>query len=105
MLEVTESATAQFREFFNGKTPTPIRIFVNSCGCSGPGLAMALDEPTAQDETFTIEEFTFLVEKGLMAQAKPIKVDFLINGFKLDSSMDFGPAMGCSSCGSGGSCH
>jgi iron-sulfur cluster assembly protein len=105
MLEVTESATAQINEYFKGKTPTPIRIFVNQGGCSGPGLALALDEPADGDEKYLIGGFTFLVEKSLMEKAKPIKVDFLINGFKLDCGLDFGPPTGCSSCGTAGSCH
>lgn len=32
MLNVTESATTQLMEFFKGKTPTPIRIFLNQGG-------------------------------------------------------------------------
>lgn len=66
---------------------------------------MALDEPTDRDETYEINGFTFLVEKTLLEKAKPIKVDFLINGFKLDCGLDFGPATACSSCStSSGSC-
>ncbi|MDY0360192.1 MAG: hypothetical protein RBR08_01915 [Desulforegulaceae bacterium] len=38
-----------------------------------------------------------------MKQASPVKIDYLATGFKVDSSIDFGPG-GCSSCGSGGSC-
>ena len=66
---------------------------------------MALDEPTDRDETYLIGGFTFLVEKTLLEKAKPIKVDFLINGFKLDCGLDFGPATACSSCSTTGSCH
>lgn len=32
MLEVTEAATTQIAEYFSGKTPTPIRIFMNQGG-------------------------------------------------------------------------
>jgi hypothetical protein len=32
MLEVTESATTQIGEYFRGKTPSPIRIFLNQGG-------------------------------------------------------------------------
>jgi hypothetical protein len=69
-------------------------------------LALALDEPKEQDEKYEIDGYTFLVDKDLLEKAKPIKVDFLINGFKLDCGLDFGPAAGCSSCSTdGGSCH
>lgn len=66
---------------------------------------MALDEPTDHDERYEIDGFTYLVEKSLMEKAKPIKVDFLINGFKLDCSLDFGPPTACGSCSTTGSCH
>ena len=32
MLEVTEAATEQISEYFKGKDPTPIRIFLNEGG-------------------------------------------------------------------------
>ncbi|MDX9787046.1 MAG: hypothetical protein RBT11_09730 [Desulfobacterales bacterium] len=66
---------------------------------------MALDEPTDRDEKYVIDGFTYLVEKSLMEKAKPIKVDFLINGFKLDCGLDFGPPTACGSCSTTGSCH
>ncbi len=60
---------------------------------------MALDEPKDEDEVFDIDGFQFLVNKDFLEKAKPIKVDFLVHGFKLDCGLDFGP--GCSSCGTG----
>ncbi len=62
---------------------------------------MALDEPKETDETFEIEGFSYIVDKALLEKAKPIKIDFLINGFKLDCGIDFGAA-GCNSCTSCG---
>ena len=32
MLEVTEAATTQIGEYFKGKAPVPIRIFLNQGG-------------------------------------------------------------------------
>ena len=32
MLEVTDAATTQIGEYFKGRTPTPIRIFLNQGG-------------------------------------------------------------------------
>ncbi len=32
MLEITESATNQIAEYFRGKTPSPIRVFLNEGG-------------------------------------------------------------------------
>jgi hypothetical protein len=60
---------------------------------------MALDEPKDNDEVFEIDGFQYLVNKDFLQKAQPIKVDFLVHGFKLDCGIDFGA--GCSSCGTG----
>jgi Fe-S cluster assembly iron-binding protein IscA len=60
---------------------------------------MALDEPKANDEVFDIDGFQYLVNKDFLQKAQPIRVDFLVHGFKLDCGLDFGAA--CSSCGTG----
>ncbi len=68
-------------------------------------MALALDEPRDNDEIIKINGFQFLVEKDLLEKAKPITIDFLITGYKIDCGIDFGPAMGgCSSCSTAGSC-
>ena len=60
---------------------------------------MALDEPRETDETFEVEKFKFIVDKDFLERAKPIKVDYLISGFKLDCGIDFSAsASACSSC-------
>ena len=64
---------------------------------------MALDEPNENDEVFEKGGFTFLVEKKLLQDAQPIKVDYIITaggeGFVINSGMkkssDCG---GCTSC-------
>jgi Fe-S cluster assembly iron-binding protein IscA len=64
---------------------------------------MALDEPNENDEVFEKDGFTFLIEKKLLQDAQPIRVDYLITaggeGFVINSglkkSSDCG---GCTSC-------
>jgi Fe-S cluster assembly iron-binding protein IscA len=102
MVEVTASATNQIIEYFKDKEIVPIRIFLNEGGCGGPGLAMALDDQKTTDDVFEINGFTYIVDKQFMEKAKPIKVDFLVNGFNLDCTIQF--SSGCSSCGTTGSC-
>jgi iron-sulfur cluster assembly protein len=63
---------------------------------------MALDESKDTDEKFDIDGYTYVVEKEFLAQAKPIKVDFLDVGFKVTSSIKLDSA--CGSCGDTGSC-
>ena len=38
---------------------------------------MALDESNDGDEIFTRNGLTFMIEKGLYEEVKPIKVDFI----------------------------
>jgi len=62
---------------------------------------MALDEPKDNDSVFDIDGFKYLVDNDLLDKAKPIKVDFLNIGFKIESSLKFGAGSGCEGC----SCH
>lgn len=64
---------------------------------------MALDEPKANDDTYNVKGFEFVVDKEFMKQAQLIKIDFTGMGFKLDSKIDFGQS-DCTSCGTSGSC-
>jgi iron-sulfur cluster assembly protein len=61
---------------------------------------MALDESKANDETFEDQGVTYLVEKGLFEQAKPIAIDFITtergSGFKLTSNLSQESACGTS---------
>ena len=105
MFHVTPAATSKVAEYFQGREAAPIRIFLNECGCGGPGLAMALDEPVNTDDAFDIDGFTYIVDKTLLAKAQPITVDHVQQGFKLDCALEFAPSP-CSSgsCGSAGTC-
>ena len=64
---------------------------------------MALDEPNDGDEVFEAEGLTFLMEKKLLEESKPVKVDYISTpegeGFVISSGAkkesDCG---GCTSC-------
>ena len=101
MLEVTESATQQITEQLKGKEVSAIRIFLNEGGWGGPSLALALDELTDKDEAYDISGYKYVVDKELLEQAKPIKIDFMGMNFNITSSMVF--EGGCGSCGSSSS--
>lgn len=60
---------------------------------------MALDELKKDDAVYDIDGFQYIVNKEFLERAKPIKVDFLVHGFKLDCGLTFSPAAGCSACG------
>ena len=65
---------------------------------------MALDEPKDSDKVYDVNGFQFIMDKDFDEKAKPVTVDFLGYGFKISSSIEFGPASGCSSCGSDSGC-
>jgi len=64
---------------------------------------MALDEPKESDEKFDDRGITYVIDKDLLNQVKPVKVDYVESpfgsGFSIGSSMKAG-----SSCGSSCSC-
>ena len=102
MLEVTKSATGKIAEYLKDRKITPIRIFLNAEGWGGPSLAMALDEPKDNDNTFDIDGLKFIIDKNLMKEAAPIKVDFSGFGFQFDCGMDLDGA--CTACATSGAC-
>jgi len=104
MLTVTDKASEVIKDFLKDKkADASIRVFLNR-GCSGPSLGMALDENrNDEDEVISAGGTTFVIEKDLLNQVKPINIDFITTpqgaGFKLTSSLPEG--VGCGSC----SCH
>jgi hypothetical protein len=65
---------------------------------------MALDEPKDTDNVYDVNGFKFIMDKDFDEKAKPVTIDFMGYGFKISSSIDFGPASGCSACSSSGGC-
>ncbi len=63
---------------------------------------MALDEPKETDEVIRDNGLTFLIDKALYEEVRPITVDFINSamgsGFKLTSSLTAGGGGGCGSC-------
>ncbi|MGA7146604.1 MAG: hypothetical protein WBY47_19025 [Desulfobacterales bacterium] len=57
---------------------------------------MALDESKDTDDVFKINGFKFVIEKELLREADPIKVDFTGFGFQFDCALQFDE--GCSAC-------
>lgn len=113
MLEVTEAAVTNIKEYLNQQNiDSAVRITMMSGGCSGPSLGLALDEAKDNDLTFEQDGMNFLVEKGLSETCGAIKVDFIESGsgcgcsgggFSISSENPLPSAGGgCSSCG--GSC-
>jgi Fe-S cluster assembly iron-binding protein IscA len=112
MVELSDAARQQLEDYFKDKEASAIRVYAAGGCCSGPRLALALDEPRDGDASFASGGFTFLVEQGLFAQTGNIRVDMTPYGFSVESDtpLEGGGSCGsgCSSggggCGSGGGC-
>ncbi|RLB40736.1 MAG: hypothetical protein DRH12_09655 [Deltaproteobacteria bacterium] len=66
-------------------------------------MGMALDEPRENDEVFNNDGITYVIDKTLFEQVKPIKVDFVDSPFGSGFSIQANLLMGAS-CGSSCSC-
>lgn len=109
MLEVTSQANTKLVEYMqSNNVNSALRVFLTQGGCSGPALALALDEKKPGDEEFSFSPLTFLVEKALLTQCGTITIDFIDSGsrsgFSVLSSTPLPGGGGCSSgsCGTGG---
>jgi iron-sulfur cluster assembly accessory protein len=107
MLEVSDKAGEAIKQILAGKEgPNTIRIMLNQGGCcGGPSLGMALDGPQENDETFNEKGVTFLINKELFDEVKPISIDFIESamgaGFMVQSALphnDGGCGSGSCSC-------
>lgn len=101
MLNVTEKAQEQIARYFEENELKPIRVFLTN-GCGGQQIMLALDDARPDDATFEFAGIQYLVEKSFLAQAQPIEIDFVGQGFKVSSSLQL--SSGCGGCGSSESC-
>lgn len=104
MLSVSDAAVAQLDEYFADKERAPIRVYLSSGGCSGPRLALALDEAGDGDETVAVGSYSFLIDKELAQAGAPFSIDMTPMGFVIGSTLEFpqGGGCGCSGgCGGG----
>lgn len=107
MLQLTDAAKAELVKYFSENPASPVRVFLAPGGCSGPRLSLALDEANEQDESVDFGDgITLIMNKDLLQEAAPVKIDMGYAGFTVESSMEFPePQGGCGSCcGSCGSC-
>lgn len=101
MFVVTDSAKKELDAFFEGKEKTSVRVYLAPGGCSGPRLALALDQSRDSDEVFSEQGFEFCMEKELYEKAQGVKIDAGYMGFLVESEVPLAGGGGCSSCGGG----
>lgn len=103
MFEISDSARRELDAYFEEQDKAPIRVYLSPGGCSGPRLALALDQPKDTDNVFEQEGYSFCINKELLDQAQFVKVDFSDIGFVIQSGLQFSASSsgcgGCSGCG------
>ena len=92
MFDVTEEASKHIKQFLEEQEGLqPIRVLKTEGGWKGPHLVMALDEQKEDDEVFTVEGVTYVVEKALFERVKPIRIGYshstVGSGFTLESEL------------------
>jgi Fe-S cluster assembly iron-binding protein IscA len=65
---------------------------------------MALDEPKEDDEIVKDNGFTYIINKQLWDQAKPINLDYIDSGFGAGFSISSNLNLGGKGCSSSCSC-
>lgn len=99
MIEITESAKKELDAYFDGKEKSPIRIYLAPGGCSGPRLALALDEPTSDDVEEDADGYKFCINKELQEQIKGARIDLTPLGFEVTPDEPLPQQPGGSACG------
>ena len=108
MITLSENARKELDAYFADKEKAGVRVFLATGGCSGPRLALALDESTADDEVFENNGYTLCIEKDLYKQTGKVSIDMSYMGFVVESELDVpgvGEGGGCASCGGGCGSH
>lgn len=87
MFSITKDALTELDTYFEDKEKQPIRVFLATGGCSGPRLAMSIDETTDAETDSIFEEngYTFCVKKDLLTAVKAISIDSNEMGFTIES--------------------
>lgn len=84
MIELTPEAQKELEAYFEGKDKGTIRIYLAPGGCSGPRLALALDETGADDSEEEAGGFKFCINKELLDQIKGAKIELTPMGFMVE---------------------
>lgn len=118
MLQVTESAIVNLKEYLaTNNVNSAIRVVMQS-SCSGTSLGLGLDDKKDSDQIFEKDGVTFLVDNAIFTSTGAITVDYVkpsgcgcgggssSGGFSISSEKKLGRGGSCStgSCSSGSCC-
>lgn len=99
MLELSPDALKELNEYFKDKEKGTIRIYLAPGGCSGPRLALALDEVADDDKTEEIDGFKFCINGKLADEIGSAKIDLGPLGFDVIPANPLPQSPGGSACG------
>jgi len=99
MLELSESAQKELEAYFEGKERGVIRIYLAPGGCSGPRLALGLDESAPDDDVEEQGGFKFCINRKLAEQIGSAKIDLNQMGFVVEPENPLPQPEGGSACG------
>ncbi len=79
MLNITEHAIAQLKEFKERRGPgASVRIGILSGSTSGPSLGITMDDKTEADEAYSFDDFEVIIDKSLLTYCETIDVDYVV---------------------------
>lgn len=103
MITISKGAVTELDAFFADKPKSCIRVYLAPGGCSGPRLALALDEAGEDDASFSDSGYDFCIAKVLLEQTGKVSIDVIPMGFIVASENPLPGGGGCMS-GCGGGC-
>lgn len=105
MINLETSAKQELDSYFADKEKSSIRVYLAPGGCSGPRLALALDEPGDEDATAETGGYNFAINKSLLEQIQGATIKLTAAGFSVEPTVALpNTGGGCGGCGSSSSC-
>lgn len=99
MVELSGDALKELNEYFKDKEKGSIRIYLAPGGCSGPRLALALDEAADDDDREERDGYTFVINKNLAGEIGSCKIELGPMGFDVIPEKPLPQPAGGSACG------
>ena len=105
MITLEDGARTELDAYFADKEKSAVRVYLAPGGCSGPRLALALDEAGDDDTSCEANGYTFVVNKNLLESITSATISMTEMGFMVTPETPLPNAGGgCGGCGSSSSC-
>lgn len=99
MINLTDAAVSKVKEFMEQHEGLALRIYVSKGGCSGFSYGMALDEAHEDDEVFTQEGVSVLVDPNSFPYLDGSQVDYVDSLMGAGFSVENPNAVAACGCG------